>query len=104
MQPHVDAAKAGPAVPENGDVLTADTVQDVLGNESSNGHDSDGARDTAQGVDAKVFATLQARAALAGFELVRMADGSFVVARWTMTRALTDIPAIERFLKQVGAA
>ena len=103
MQPHVDAAKAGPAVPENGDALTADTVQSAFEQDSSNGLNSDGVRDATQGADPKAFATLQARAALAGFELVRMADGSFVVARWTMTRALVDIQAVERFLKQVDA-
>jgi hypothetical protein len=54
-------------------------------------------------VDPKVVATLQARAALAGFELVPMADGSFVVARWSMTRALVDVAAVEAFLQQVGA-
>jgi len=54
--------------------------------------------------ESKLLATLQARAAIAGFELVRMADGSFVVARWTMTRALADFAAVEAFLVQVGAA
>ncbi len=57
--------------------------------------------------DDKVLATLQARAALAGYELVRMADGSFVVARSGApgtTRALADIAEVEAFLQQVGAA
>jgi hypothetical protein len=103
MQPHADAAKAGPAVPENGDALTADTVQSVFEQESSNSLNSDGVLHATQDVDSKLFATLQARAALAGFELVRMADDSFVVARWTMTRALADVLAVERFLKQVAA-
>ena len=103
MQPHVDAAKAGSAVPENGDVLAAGTVQDVWDQECSNGTDSEGLRATAQASDAKHIATLQARAAIAGFELAQMADGSFVVARWTMTRALADIAAVEAFLVQVGA-
>ncbi len=53
--------------------------------------------------DQKAVATATARAALAGFELVQMADGSFVVARWTMTRALPDLAAVEAFLAQVGA-
>ena len=87
MQSQRHALGAGAAAPENGDVLTAGTVQDVWDQESSNGTDSEGAAGAAQGLDAKQFATLQARAAIAGFELVRMADGSFVVARWTMTRA-----------------
>jgi hypothetical protein len=51
----------------------------------------------------KRVATLRARAALAGFELVEMADGSFVIARWTLTRALANLAAVEAFLAQVGA-
>ena len=50
----------------------------------------------------KAFATAQARLALAGFQLERMADGSFVVARWTMTRALADEAAVDAFMRQVG--
>lgn len=49
------------------------------------------------------IATLQARAALAGFELVRMADGSFVIGRWGMVAPLVDAQAVEAFLKRVGA-
>lgn len=103
MQALQHAHGAGSAVPENGDVLHRATGQDVWDQESSNSTDSEGAAGAAQGLGAKQFATLQARAAIAGFELVRMADGSFVVARWTMTRALADVAAIEAFLAQVGA-
>ena len=53
--------------------------------------------------DQKAIATATAHAAIAGFELVQMADGSFVVARWTMTRALADLASVEAFLRQVGA-
>lgn len=53
--------------------------------------------------DQKAFATMQARLALAGFQLERMADGSFVVARWTMTRSLADVAAVATFIVQVGA-
>lgn len=52
----------------------------------------------------KRFATAQAKLALAGFQLERMADGSFVAAKWTMTRALADVDAVEAFQRQVGAA
>jgi hypothetical protein len=48
-------------------------------------------------------ATLQARAALAGFQLVQMADGSFVVSRWGMLAPLADCAAVEAFLQRVGA-
>lgn len=51
----------------------------------------------------KVIATLQARAALAGFELVPMPADGFVVSRWGMVRALVDADAVEAFLQQVSA-
>jgi hypothetical protein len=47
--------------------------------------------------------TLQARAALAGFELVVMPDGSFVIARWGLVAALAAAADVEAFLKRVGA-
>lgn len=53
--------------------------------------------------DVKSYATLQARAALAGFELVRMPGGDYVVGRWGMVRALSDVEQLEAFLQQVGA-
>ncbi len=51
----------------------------------------------------KTFTTLQAKAALKGWQVERMADGSFVVARWTLTRSLPDLASLEAFLRQVGA-
>ncbi len=51
----------------------------------------------------KAFSTLQAKAALAGWQVERMADGSIVVARWTLTRSLPDLAALAQFLRQVGA-
>lgn len=53
--------------------------------------------------DAKAVATLQARAALAGYELVRLADGSFIASRWGMFRSLDHITAVKAFLTRVGA-
>jgi hypothetical protein len=32
-----------------------------------------------------------------------MADGSFVIAKWTMTRALATVADVEAFLRRVGA-
>lgn len=52
----------------------------------------------------KAFANAQAKLAIAGFQLERMADGSYVVAKWTMTRSLADMAAVETFMQQVGAA
>ena len=51
----------------------------------------------------KAFANAQAKLAIAGFQLERMADGSFVVARWNMTRSLADMMAVMAFQEQVGA-
>ena len=54
-------------------------------------------------LDQKFVATLQARAALAGFELVQLADESWLIARWGMHRALRDVDEAEAFLQRVGA-
>ncbi|MES2099055.1 MAG: hypothetical protein V4569_04490 [Pseudomonadota bacterium] len=51
----------------------------------------------------KEVSTAIAKAALAGFELVRMADGSFVVGRWGMVRSLEGMAAVQAFLVRVGA-
>lgn len=51
----------------------------------------------------KTDATLIARAALAGFDLVRLADGTWLASRWGTFRALTDDDEVKRFLKVVGA-
>lgn len=54
-------------------------------------------------VDAKTVATLVARAAIAGYQLVQLADGSFVASRWGMFRSLDHAAAVEAFLARVGA-
>lgn len=54
-------------------------------------------------VDQKQVATLVARAAIAGYELVRLADGTFIASRWGMFRSLDHIAAVEAFLQRVGA-
>lgn len=51
----------------------------------------------------KAVATLVARAALAGLQLVRLGDGSFLVSRWGQFRSLADVAAVEKFLQTVGA-
>ena len=45
---------------------------------------------------------MQARAALAGFELARMADGSFVIGKWNLLRSLEGLAAVNAFLAQAG--
>ena len=52
-------------------------------------------------------ATLQARAALAGFTLSVMTDTDglclYLVSRWGMSRTLTDLAGLVAFLRRVGA-
>lgn len=49
----------------------------------------------------KRLATLQAKAALAGCELLAMSDGTFVLGRWSLTRALPDLDAVQAALLQM---
>lgn len=104
MQSLQHAIAAGPVVRENGDAFHRGSGQGVW--DQSKGNAADSADDTRAppAPDAKLFATLQARAAIAGFELVQMADSSFVAAGWTMTRAFTTRADVETFMQQVGAA
>lgn len=55
----------------------------------------------------KTFASLRARAALAGFTLCTMTDTGglcfYLVSRWGMSRTLPDLAAVMLFLRQVGA-
>lgn len=57
--------------------------------------------------DAKRFATLRARLALAGWVLSRTEPGdglpAFLAVRWNMPRELADLAAVERFADLVGA-
>lgn len=50
----------------------------------------------------KAFATVQARAALAGCSLYELADGGFLVSRLHLCRALPDLGAVNVLLRQVG--
>ncbi len=54
----------------------------------------------------KRWATLQARAALAGFELVksRNSEGrqAFQVSRWNLSRLMDDLSAVEAFLDRAA--
>lgn len=104
MHSTLHALQAGAAAPESGEGLRRTTGQALWDHECSNGIDSDGSAAERQDADAKHFATLQARAALGGFELVRLADGSFMAARWTRTRIVLNLEAVEAFLAQVGVA
>ncbi len=55
--------------------------------------------------DSKTFATLQAQAAMAGFELHALAGGAYIVSRWNLTsRELPDLRTAREFLRRVGVA
>jgi hypothetical protein len=50
----------------------------------------------------KPFATMQARYARAGFELVRLADGTLLASRWGMFGALANLDEAEAFLRRAA--
>lgn len=56
--------------------------------------------------DGKPFATLRARAALAGFTLCTMTETDglcfYLLSRWGLSRTLPDLAAVVVFLRQVG--
>lgn len=52
-------------------------------------------------IDAKAIASLQARAALAGFRLDALPDGAFIISRWDLHRELAHAAEVERFLARV---
>ena len=54
--------------------------------------------------DHKAEATLQARAALAGCCLYRLADGAFLLTRWGFTKACPDLRAVSALLDRMAGA
>ncbi len=107
MHSHLDALGAGSAVPENGDALTAGTVQDALDQESSNGLDSDAHSHGEQAQIEKRAQTARARAALIGATLVDMPDDAgrreWLLTRWTLTRSFHHLGDLEKLLDRMGA-
>lgn len=65
---------------------------------------ADGADFAAAAAQRKRFEGLRAALALRGHELHQLADGTFLVRRWGLTRDLSDLDAVEAFARQVGAA
>jgi hypothetical protein len=49
----------------------------------------------------KLLATLRARYALAGWELVQLSTGGLLARRWGRTRPLVDLADAARFHRQV---
>ena len=52
----------------------------------------------------KTFATLAAKFALVGFAAHKLADGGFMVSRWSMSRYFPDVAAMSSFLAVIGGA
>lgn len=54
----------------------------------------------------KTFATLRARAALAGFTMGTMTETDglcfYLLSRWGMSRTLPDLGSVAAFLRQLG--
>jgi hypothetical protein len=52
----------------------------------------------------KLKSSLRAKLALAGgFVLLELADGSYLVSRWNLSRPCADLRAVAAFAEQVGA-
>jgi hypothetical protein len=84
---------------------TDSTAQGTHGTREN--HDGDGSMTIAADpltIDDKITATAVARAAIAGYELVRLADGSFIATRWGIFRTLDHMAAVEDFLRRVEGA
>lgn len=49
----------------------------------------------------KALSTIQARAALAGFQLHELAGGELLLTRWGLAKSCPDLYSVGRFLDQV---
>ncbi len=83
--------------PKNDDGLNRANGQTIHKNENDS-------RDCATAAAAKQLHDLQARAALRGCELHKLADGRYLMCRWGLTRELADAEAVAAMLAQMGGA
>ncbi|MBF5004772.1 hypothetical protein [Diaphorobacter caeni] len=60
------------------------------------------AHDVQPRLDEKTFATLAAKYALAGYAAHKLADGGYMISRWSMSRYFPDMAALASFLAIVG--
>ena len=102
-----NAHRAGLAEPdrftsETADVASAGRIEEQGGTDGANS-----AASAAVGEADKAFTTLRAMLALRGFALDIVSDGhggtAYMVHKWSMSRALPDMPAVRAFVEQVGA-
>ena len=52
--------------------------------------------------EVKRRATATAKLAMAGYSLVQLQAGSYLVGRWTSSKELADLFAVEQFLRRVS--
>lgn len=93
--PHVEPRP--PPDPERDDAPVARGV--IEGNQGK-----DERRDSGIDADfAKLVATAKARAALAGFQLIELPEGGFLITRWGTSRELPHLAGVDAFLQRAGA-
>lgn len=56
----------------------------------------------ASGDHCKAFATMQARAALAGCTLHRLASGAYLLGRWNLSREFPNLREVSVVLDRIG--
>ncbi|MFT3820462.1 MAG: hypothetical protein QM750_23095 [Rubrivivax sp.] len=95
------AELAAGVAPESGDAQAVGAALGIKGDgeEQSRQYADEALADQA----CKADATLIARAALAGVELVRLADGTWLASKWGMFRPLATDAEAEAWLQRVGA-
>lgn len=96
----VGAAAPGLAAPMRS---TKDEAPGLAGNggfaenaETKNPHCTDNT------VDAKAIATLTAKAAMAGFELVKLSSGTWEARRWGLSKPLARLADVQTWLERVS--
>ena len=103
---HADGAEgAGPSTPASDETLTADTVRGLRDQEDTSQTEYERTAGSSA-TSSKVFATLQARAALVGVALSRIQDDRgnevFIASKWALTKQLATLAEVEQLLVRVG--
>ena len=112
------AQGAGTSTPTNDETSTAGTVRGLRDQENTTHAEyaaaprlaaTTGQNQTFEATaqdSRKAFATLQARAALAGVSLVRMQDDRgaevFIASKWALTKELATLAEVEQLLVRIG--
>jgi len=97
------ATRTAAAAPPDSEMNEALTVGAVEG-PCSEQQKTDSASYCEDEAKRKRQATLQAHLALRGFELVQLADCTFIVCKWGLaSKPLADLEAAEAYARMVGA-